>query len=162
MSTSHRLLSFYMSSLFRFVKWIESFLKSSNMVVHVASVLLTGFFVYISVPGSDLFSWHPTGMSVAFILLLLQVIIDHSSVVGLILNADKVSLPTFIISLRQNILGSYNIKNTSITNCFCFQAIIIFSPESSLSPTSPRNVSSSLWFKKCVQYSSPNNMINKF
>jgi cytochrome b-561 domain-containing protein 2 len=43
------------------------------MVVHIASVLLTGFFVYLAVPGSDLFSWHPTCMSVAYILLLLQV-----------------------------------------------------------------------------------------
>ena len=43
------------------------------MVVHVGSVLLTGFFVYLAVPGSDMFSWHPTCMSVAFVLLLLQV-----------------------------------------------------------------------------------------
>jgi hypothetical protein len=99
------------------------------MVVHVASVLLTGFFVYISVPGSDLFSWHPTGMSVAFILLLLQVIIDHSSVVGLILNADKASLPTFIVSLRQNILGSYKVKNTYIANCLFSGHYYIFSGE---------------------------------
>jgi len=47
------------------------------MVVHVASVALTAFFVYMSVPGSDLFSWHPTAMSVAFVLLLLQVRFIH-------------------------------------------------------------------------------------
>ena len=53
------------------------------------SVVFTGFILYLAVPGSDLFSWHPTCMSVAFILLLLQ-------------------------------------------------AIVIFSPESSLFPTTPR------------------------
>lgn len=59
------------------------------MVVHIISVALTAFYLYAANPGSDLFSWHPTCMSVAFVLLLLQ-------------------------------------------------AIVIFSPESSLTPTSPK------------------------
>ncbi|TRY62968.1 hypothetical protein TCAL_06858 [Tigriopus californicus] len=48
------------------------------MVVHLISVAFTGFILYLSVPGSDLFSWHPTCMSVAFILLLLQAIVVFS------------------------------------------------------------------------------------
>ena len=63
-----------------------------NMVVHIISVAFTGFIMYLANPGSDLFSWHPTCMSVAFMLLLLQ-------------------------------------------------AIILFSPESSLFPTTPKQVS---------------------
>ena len=62
------------------------------MVVHIISVAFTGFMIYLSNPGSDLFSWHPTCMSVAFMLLLLQ-------------------------------------------------AIVLFSPESSLFPTTPKPVS---------------------
>ena len=61
------------------------------MVVHILSVAFTGFIVYLSSPGSDLFSWHPTCMTVAFMLLLLQ-------------------------------------------------AIVLFSPESSLFPTTPKQV----------------------
>lgn len=48
------------------------------MVVHLLSVAFTGFIFYLAVPGSDLFSWHPTCMSVAFILLLLQAIVIFS------------------------------------------------------------------------------------
>jgi len=59
------------------------------MVVHIISVGLTGFYFYLAKPASDLFSWHPVCMSMAFVLLMLQ-------------------------------------------------AIMIFSPESSLTPTSPR------------------------
>ncbi len=62
------------------------------MVVHIISVALTGFYFWLAKPGTDLFSWHPACMAMAFVLLLLQ-------------------------------------------------AIVIFSPESSLTPTSPRPVS---------------------
>lgn len=65
------------------------------MVVHILSVAFTGFIIYLSNPGSDLFSWHPTCMAVAFILLLLQ-------------------------------------------------AIVLFSPESNLFPTTPKQVSNKL------------------
>ena len=61
------------------------------MVVHILSVVFTGFILYLSNPGSDLFSWHPTCMTIAFMLLLLQ-------------------------------------------------AIVLFSPESSLFPTTPKQV----------------------
>lgn len=61
------------------------------MVVHILSVAFTGFILYLASPGSDLFSWHPTCMTIAFMLLLLQ-------------------------------------------------AIVLFSPESSLFPTTPKQV----------------------
>ena len=73
--------------------WIRFYLEITNgetkMVVHIISVGLTGFYFYLAKPASDLFSWHPVCMSMAFVLLMLQ-------------------------------------------------AIMIFSPESSLTPTSPR------------------------
>ena len=43
------------------------------MVVHIASVAFTAGILYLAVPGSDLFSWHPTCMSVGFVLLVCQV-----------------------------------------------------------------------------------------
>merc|ERR1712203_630959 len=64
-------------------------------VVHILSVAFTGFIVYLSSPGSDLFSWHPTCMSVAFILLLLQAIVlfsPESSLFPTTPKPDKVQL----------------------------------------------------------------------
>lgn len=49
-----------------------------KMVVHLLSLAFTGFLLYTSKPGSDLFSWHPTCMTVAFVLLLLQAIVLFS------------------------------------------------------------------------------------
>jgi len=43
------------------------------MVVHIISLGLTAFVLYLSAPGTDLFSWHPSLMTVAFALLLSQV-----------------------------------------------------------------------------------------
>ena len=43
------------------------------MVVHIASVAFTAGILYLAVPGSDLFSWHPTCMAVGFVLLVCQV-----------------------------------------------------------------------------------------
>lgn len=48
------------------------------MVVHLFSVAFTGFVFWVAVPGSDLFSWHPICMTVAFMLLLLQAIVVFS------------------------------------------------------------------------------------
>ncbi len=65
------------------------------MVVHVLSVAFTGFMMWLAVPGSDLFSWHPTCMSVAFMLLLLQAIVvfsPESSLFPASTRADKVQL----------------------------------------------------------------------
>ncbi len=48
------------------------------MVVHLLSVAFTGFIFWLAVPGSNLFSWHPTCMAVAFVTLLLQAIVIFS------------------------------------------------------------------------------------
>ena len=46
----------------------------ARMVFHIVTLGLTGLMVYTAVPGSDLFSWHPTLMAVAFCLLMAQAI----------------------------------------------------------------------------------------
>jgi len=65
------------------------------MVVHIISVALTGFYIYLANPGKDLFSWHPVLMSIGFVLLLLQAIVMFSPESSLTPNsprADKVQL----------------------------------------------------------------------
>ena len=49
------------------------------MVVHIISVGLTGFYFYLAKPASDLFSWYPVCMSMAFVLLMLQAIMIFST-----------------------------------------------------------------------------------
>jgi len=65
------------------------------MVVHIISVALTGFYIYLANPGKDLFSWHPVLMSIGFVLLLLQAIVMFSPESSLTPNSprtDKVQL----------------------------------------------------------------------
>ncbi len=65
------------------------------MVVHLLSVAFTGFVFWLSVPGSNLFSWHPTCMAVAFITLVLQAIVIFSPESSLFQSSprtDKVQL----------------------------------------------------------------------
>jgi len=65
------------------------------MVVHLLSLAFTGFMVYVSGPGTDLFSWHPTCMTVCFILLMLQAIVlfsQESSLVPTTQRSEKVQL----------------------------------------------------------------------
>ncbi|CAB4055183.1 CYB561D2 [Lepeophtheirus salmonis] len=65
------------------------------MVVHLLCVLLTGFYIYLSPPGTDLFSWHPACMIIAFGLLSLQAILIFSPISSLTPNSprgDKVQL----------------------------------------------------------------------
>ena len=63
--------------------WIRFYLEITNgetkMVVHIISVGLTGFYFYLAKPASDLFSWHPVCMSMAFVLLMLQAIMIFST-----------------------------------------------------------------------------------
>ena len=44
------------------------------MVFHLITGAITAFIIYTAVPGSDLFSWHPTLMTTAFCLLMSQAI----------------------------------------------------------------------------------------
>ena len=48
------------------------------MVFHIVTLGLTAVMVYTAVPGSDLFSWHPTLMTVGFALLMAQAIVIFS------------------------------------------------------------------------------------
>ena len=73
------------------------------MVVHILSVAFTGFIVYLSSPGSDLFSWHPTCMSVAFMLLLLQAIVLFSPESSLFPTTPKQVLLFIQHSFEENI-----------------------------------------------------------
>lgn len=55
------------------------------MMIHLVVVLFTSFIIYIAKPGSSLFSWHPTLMSVAFCLFMyegLLVFSPHSSLIS--------------------------------------------------------------------------------
>jgi len=65
------------------------------MVFHLLTAGLTAVVVYTAVPGSDLFSWHPTLMAVAFCLLMAQAIVIFSPESSLLQSserADKVQL----------------------------------------------------------------------
>jgi hypothetical protein len=46
-------------------------------------VAFTAAVMYLSVPGTDLFSWHPTCMAVGFVLLANQAIMVFSKESGL-------------------------------------------------------------------------------
>lgn len=65
------------------------------MVVHIITAGLTGYMLYLAAPGSDLFSWHPTCMTIAFALLITQAIVIFSPESSLTQNStrgDKVQL----------------------------------------------------------------------
>jgi cytochrome b-561 domain-containing protein 2 len=65
------------------------------MVVHVITVGLTAALLYLASPGSDLFSWHPSLMVVAFGLFMAQAIVIFSPESSLLLTSsrqDKVQL----------------------------------------------------------------------
>ena len=51
---------------------------SARMVFHLVTLGLTGLMLYTAVPGSDLFSWHPTLMTIGFSLLMAQAIVIFS------------------------------------------------------------------------------------
>ena len=59
------------------------------MVVHIISVALTAFYIYLANPGKDLFSWHPVLMSIGFVLLLLQAIVMFSPESSLTPNSPR-------------------------------------------------------------------------
>ncbi|OWF55449.1 cytochrome b561 domain-containing protein 2-like [Mizuhopecten yessoensis] len=59
------------------------------MVAHIAATLLTAFMVYTAVPGSSLFSWHPTLMTVAFVLLMFEAILVFSGQSSMILSQTR-------------------------------------------------------------------------
>jgi len=65
------------------------------MVLHLITVGLTGLILVTAVPGTDLFSWHPTLMTIAFCLLMCQAIVIFSPESSLLQSSsreDKVQL----------------------------------------------------------------------
>ena len=65
------------------------------MVVHILTLGLTGGLLYLASPGSDLFSWHPSLMAVAFALFMAQAIVIFSPESSLLLTSsrqDKIQL----------------------------------------------------------------------
>lgn len=50
------------------------FICSAAMISYLISVAFAGYVAYVSEPGSTLFSWHPTLMSLAFMVLVAQAI----------------------------------------------------------------------------------------
>jgi len=65
------------------------------MVFHLITGAVTAFMLYTAMPGSDLFSWHPTLMTIAFCLLMPQAIVIFSPESSLLQNSsrgDKVQL----------------------------------------------------------------------
>jgi cytochrome b-561 domain-containing protein 2 len=66
-----------------------------EMVFHLITAGLTAVILYTAVPGSDLFSWHPTLMTIAFCLLMAQAIVifsPESSLLQTSSRADKIQL----------------------------------------------------------------------
>lgn len=64
------------------------------MVVHITSLLLTGFLIYTAVPGSSLFSWHPALMTAAFAFFMVQAILVFSPESSLIASKDRATKVT--------------------------------------------------------------------
>lgn len=60
------------------------------MVAHFATVLFTGFMIYSAVPGSSLFSWHPTLMSIAMMFLMFEAILLFNQQSSFFLSWDRV------------------------------------------------------------------------
>lgn len=60
-----------------------------TMVAHVAAIVLTGYVVFLALPGNYLFAWHPILMSIAFGLLTTEAILFFSSVSTLVPQATR-------------------------------------------------------------------------
>ena len=56
---------------------------------HLITGAITLFIFYTAVPGSDLFSWHPTLMTTAFCLLMSQAIAIFSPESSLLHNSER-------------------------------------------------------------------------
>jgi len=61
----------------------------ARMVFHIVTLGLTAVMMYTAVPGSDLFSWHPTLMTVGFALLMAQAIVIFSPESSLLQGSDR-------------------------------------------------------------------------
>ena len=60
-----------------------------RMVFHIVTLGLTALMVYTAVPGSDLFSWHPTLMTISFCLLMSQAIAIFSPESSLLQSSER-------------------------------------------------------------------------
>ncbi|KAK7499962.1 hypothetical protein BaRGS_00008810 [Batillaria attramentaria] len=72
------------------------------MVAHVAALLFCAFIIYVAVPGSSLFSWHPTLMVLAYALMMFEAVLvfsRHSSLVEGLSHSVKVTIHWSLASL---------------------------------------------------------------
>ncbi|XP_033115447.1 cytochrome b561 domain-containing protein 2-like [Anneissia japonica] len=59
------------------------------MVAHLIAIGFTGFIIYEAWPGSSLFSWHPTLMTLAFAFLMFEAVIFFSPESSLLPQASR-------------------------------------------------------------------------
>ncbi|XP_064632532.1 transmembrane reductase CYB561D2-like [Lineus longissimus] len=68
---------------------ISKISRAFGMVSHFICALFTGFVVYTAWPGSSLFSWHPTLMTIAFALLVAEALFMFSPESSLALKSPR-------------------------------------------------------------------------
>ena len=71
--------------------WVtqDSSRQQVAMVFHLITGAVTAFMLYTAVPGSDLFSWHPTLMTISFCLLMSQAIAIFSPESSLLHSSER-------------------------------------------------------------------------
>ncbi|KAL8567462.1 hypothetical protein ACOMHN_010053 [Nucella lapillus] len=72
------------------------------MAAHIAALLFCVYIIYIAAPGTDLFSWHPTLMVLAYGAAMFEAVLvfsPHSSLVGGLTRQVKVTLHWVLASL---------------------------------------------------------------
>ncbi|XP_039271588.2 transmembrane reductase CYB561D2-like isoform X1 [Styela clava] len=61
----------------------------SAMVAHLIAIAFPAFIIYLASPGSSLFSWHPTLMTIAFTTLMVEAILVFSPESSLLFRASR-------------------------------------------------------------------------
>ena len=103
------------------------------MVVHIISVGLTAFYFYLANPGTDLFSWYVVVYKSYLLLLWPETHLTDANKMAIL-----IIYKCYEINFRHPVCMSVAFA------LLLLQAIVIFSPESSLTPNSPRPVKANL------------------
>lgn len=53
--------------------------KFFGVLAHLSVIFFTTYITYLAVPGSDLFSWHPTFMSLGFVFFMCEAVFIYSN-----------------------------------------------------------------------------------
>ncbi|XP_076468898.1 transmembrane reductase CYB561D2-like [Babylonia areolata] len=80
----------------------QFFFKNLVMAAHIAALLFCAYIIYVAAPGTDLFSWHPTLMVLAYAAAMFEAVLvfsPHSSLVGSLSRQTKVTLHWSLASL---------------------------------------------------------------